>query len=126
MSSCFLHSLSLVLLLIFFSLLHPHNRQVGQKLGLATLLMVTLPFIAFYAALELFKDYAEPVNWAGGVAILVTNLVIAGYSYSALTEEDIIVGPHGEIVKAQLDTDGDVDGKDADGPRVGFYKQRTD
>lgn len=104
--------------------MHPHNRQVGQKLGLATLLMVTLPFIAFYAALELFADYAEPVNWAGGVAILVTNLVIAGYSYSALTEEDIIVGPNGEIVKAQLDKDGD--GKDADGPRVGFYKQRTD
>jgi hypothetical protein len=97
---------------------------VGQKLGLATLLMVTLPFVAFYAALELFKDYAEPVNWAGGIAILVTNLVIAGYSYSALTEEDIILGPNGEIVKAQLDKDAD--GKDADGPRVGFYKQRTD
>jgi hypothetical protein len=86
--------------------------------------MVTLPFVAFYAGLHFFADKAEPVNWAGGLAILVTNLVIAGYSYSALTEEDIIVGPNGEIVKAQLDGDGD--GKDADRPRVGFNKQRTD
>jgi hypothetical protein len=102
--------------------LHPHNRQVGEKLGLATLFMVTLPFVAFYGALHIFSEKDEPVSWAGGAAIIVTNGVVAGYVYMALTEKDIIVGADG--VERFEDPDKNVN--DEAGPRVGFYKKRTD
>jgi hypothetical protein len=79
--------------------------------------MVTLPIASFYAGMFLFADQAEPVNWAGGMAIVVTNVVIAGYVYMAFTEPDEMVGPDGVTKIRDNDTAG---------PRVGFYKQRTE
>jgi hypothetical protein len=64
--------------------------------------MFTLPFISFYVSYFLFQEKAHPENYAGGVAILVTNLIIAGYCYSAFTEED------------------------QEGPKRGIRKERTD
>ena len=55
----------------------------------------------------IFSEKSNPENWAGGVAVLVTNIIVAGYCYSAFTE------------------DGD-DPNDTKGPRVGTSKQRTD
>jgi hypothetical protein len=86
------------------------NREVGKKLGLATALMFTLPIFAYYLGLYIFSSKAEPDNWAAGLAIVVTNLIVAGYVYSAFSEEDI----------------EDDDDDDAAGPRVGAFKKRTD
>ena len=87
--------------------MHPQNRETGQKLGLATLFMFTLPFIAFYVAMWIFSKKPSPENWAGGVAVVVTNLIVGGYCYSAFMEDDD-------------------DPKDTKGPRMGDSKQRTD
>jgi VMA21-like domain len=92
-------------------LLHPQNRLVGQKLAIATFCMFTLPILFFFVARHVFRDKAEPDNWAGGAAILVTNLIVAGYCVAAFSEED---------EEAQKNKN------DADGPRVGVFKQRTD
>jgi hypothetical protein len=70
--------------------------------------MFTLPIIAFFVSLHVFRDKAEPDNWAGGVAVLVTNLIVGTYCYKAYQE------------------DRDEKDNDADRPRVGIYKQRTD
>jgi drug/metabolite transporter (DMT)-like permease len=78
-----------------------------MKLGIATACMFTLPIFAFYLGLTIFKDKTQPDNWAGGLAILVTNMVVAGYVYSAFQEKD--------------DQDND-----ESRPRVGVFKQRTD
>lgn len=53
--------------------------------------------------------------WSGGLAVIFANVVIAGYVVSAFSEED------------DIDTQrrGFEDG-DADGPRVGAFKERTD
>ena len=85
------------------------NREVGRKLGIATGCMFTFPIIAFYIGLWVFKEKEQPDNWGAGLAIIVTNLVIAGYCYSAFSEED--------------DEEED---NDASGPRVGIFKKRTD
>eukprot|EP00534_Pseudo-nitzschia_fraudulenta_P014462 CAMPEP_0201230966 /NCGR_PEP_ID=MMETSP0852-20130820/2617_1 /ASSEMBLY_ACC=CAM_ASM_000632 /TAXON_ID=183588 /ORGANISM="Pseudo-nitzschia fraudulenta, Strain WWA7" /LENGTH=115 /DNA_ID=CAMNT_0047522367 /DNA_START=241 /DNA_END=586 /DNA_ORIENTATION=- len=71
----------------FSVLLSPENRETGRKLGIATGLMFTLPFIAFYIAMLIFADSKYPENWAGGAAILTTNLVIGGYCYVAYIED---------------------------------------
>ena len=85
------------------------NQDVGRKLGTATACMFTLPIIAFYVGLNvLFTDKEHPDNWAGGLAILVTNIGVFGYCYSAFQEPD------------------DEPGNDEDGPRVGIFKKRTD
>ena len=84
----------------------PENRETAQKLGIATGLMFTLPFIAFYIATLAFSDKQHPDNWAGGAAILTTNLVVAGYCYAAYIE--------------------DSDENDEDGPKTGASKQRVD
>jgi VMA21-like domain len=93
-------------------LMDPINRHVGRKLGVATGCMFTLPIIAFFIAQYIFQHKRHPDNWAAGAAILVTNLVIAGYCVSAFTEED--------------DTKLEKNKNDDDGPRVGIFKQRTD
>lgn len=92
---------------LFFRLLHPHNRQTGQKLGIATGLMFTAPVLAFYIGMWSFSDKKNPESWAGGLAILVTNIIVAGYCVSAFMEEDD-------------------DPEDSGGPRKGTQKQRTD
>lgn len=88
--------------------MQPQNRETGKKLGIATGLMFTLPILAFYLSMWIFEERKNPENWAAGVAILITNIIVGGYSYSALTEED------------------DEDHNDRRGPRRGSSKQRTD
>ena len=90
-------------------LLQPHNRETGQKLGIATALMFTLPFIAFYVGMYVFRHKSEPENWAGALAIVVTNIVVGGYCYVAYIEDS--------------DVDDD---NDRSGPRSGSSKQRVD
>lgn len=85
---------------------------MGQKLGIATACMFTLPIIAFYLAQFLFRNKDYPDNWAAAAAIIVTNLVVAGYCISAFMEPD--------------DTISEKDKNDDDTPRVGIFKQRTD
>lgn len=93
-----------------FSLFQEQNKEVACKLGIATGLMFTLPIISFFVAMHIFANKEDPTMWAGGVAIILTNLIIAGYVYSAFSEpDDELVCPG-----------------DADGPRVGAFKQRTD
>jgi hypothetical protein len=86
---------------------------VGKKLGYATLLMFTAPVITFFAVEYVVKlrNVSNPDNWAGGAAILVTNLIVAGYCYSAYKED--------------LNDDTKKD-NDETAPRVGIYKQRLD
>lgn len=90
----------------FSVLLSPENREVGRKLGIATGLMFTLPFIAFYIAMLVFAEKENPENWAGAAAILATNLVVSGYCYVAYME--------------------DSGTNDEDGPKRGASKQRVD
>jgi hypothetical protein len=87
--------------------LHPQNQETGKKLGLATAFMFTMPILAFYVCMHVFQDKKNPENWAGGAAILVTNIIIGVYCYSALTEEDDDVN-------------------DERRPKKGDPKQRTD
>eukprot|EP00980_Cylindrotheca_fusiformis_P021494 scaffold8353_cov138-Cylindrotheca_fusiformis.AAC.25 len=91
----------------FGLLLHPQNRETGQKLGIATGLMFTAPILSFYAGLWYFSEKRNPDNWAGGLAIFVTNIIVAGYCFAAFMEEDN-------------------DADDSAGPRKGAHKQRTD
>ena len=92
-----------------FRLLQEQNKETGRKLLLATGLMFTLPIFAFFLGRWYFGDKTEPDNWGGGCAILVTNIIVGVYCYSALTEPD--------------DED---DNNDRSGPKVGAFKQRTD
>ena len=96
-------------------LFQEQNKEVLRKLGFATLLMFTLPIIGFYAGLYfVFPHKGEPAAWAGGFAVFIANVVVAGYVYSAFTEED--------------NDENEPDALDGDqaGPRVGAFKQRTD
>ena len=68
--------------------------------------MFTLPFLAFYIAMKVFQHTTNPENWAGMVAIIVTNCVVGGYCYVAYIE--------------------DSDMNDEDGPKKGASKQRVD
>jgi hypothetical protein len=79
--------------------------------------MFTMPIAAFYLGLELFASKQNPDNWAGGLAILVTNIVVAGYVISAFSEPD-------EDFKKKEDRNGG--NNDEDAPRVGAFKKRTD
>eukprot|EP00535_Pseudo-nitzschia_heimii_P004029 CAMPEP_0197183280 /NCGR_PEP_ID=MMETSP1423-20130617/7731_1 /TAXON_ID=476441 /ORGANISM="Pseudo-nitzschia heimii, Strain UNC1101" /LENGTH=92 /DNA_ID=CAMNT_0042633843 /DNA_START=88 /DNA_END=366 /DNA_ORIENTATION=- len=90
----------------FSVLLSPENRETGRKLGIATGLMFTLPFIAFYIAMWMFGEKKNPENWAGAIAVLTTNLVVGGYCYVAYVE--------------------DSDANDEGGPKKGALKQRVD
>ena len=75
--------------------------------------MFTLPILSFYIGMYIFQNKAEPVSYAGGLAILTTNLIIAGYVYSAFQE------PEEERVEKK-------NKNDEDAPRVGVFKQRVD
>lgn len=88
-----------------FSLLQEQNKDTGRKLGITTGLMCTLPILSFYLGLYLFSNKNQPDSWAGGMAILMTNLIVAGYVISAFQEKE-------EDVRDQ--------------PRVGAFKTRTD
>lgn len=96
--------------MVFSLLMQKQNQDVGRKLGLATACMFTLPILAFYLGMNIFKDKAQPDNWAGGLAIIVTNVVVFGYCWSAFHEEE----------------EEDENEKDDAGPRVGIFKKRTD
>lgn len=87
------------------SLLQEQNKDTGRKLGIATVLMCTLPILSYYLGLYLFADKSQPDSWAGGMAILMTNLIVAGYVISAFQEKEDDV---------------------RDQPRVGAFKTRTD
>ncbi|CAJ1953252.1 unnamed protein product [Cylindrotheca closterium] len=91
----------------FGVLMHPQNRETGQKLGIATGLMFTAPILSFYTGMWYFSEKRYPENWAGGLAVLVINVIVAGYCYSAFMEEDD-------------------DRDDSDGPQQGKLKQRID
>jgi hypothetical protein len=93
------------------SLFDPQNKQVGVKLGYASACMVTLPILTFLIAQHIFRDKATPDNWAGGAAIIMTNLIVAAYCYSAYVEDE-------EEKASQIN--------DEDHPRVGIFKQRVD
>lgn len=95
---------------LFCSLWEPENREVGQKLGIATGFMFTLPVLTFFIAEYVFSDKKEPDNWAAGAAIIMTNIIVGTYCYMAYKE----------------DSDQQKDNNDADQPRVGIYKQRVD
>ena len=88
---------------------------MGQKLGVATGCMFTLPILAFYIGQYIFQNKQQPDTWAAGLAIIVTNFVIAGYCISAFLE------PDDEATKAEKEKDNDTNA-----PRVGIFKQRTD
>lgn len=60
--------------------------------------------------------------WSGGLAVLFTNVVIAGYVISAFSEEEDAVDEQQHRLSAGR---GPGDG-DMAGPRVGAFKQRTD
>jgi hypothetical protein len=92
--------------------MHPENRDVGKKLGIATGFMFTLPIAAYFIALHVFHNKLHPDNWAAAAAIIVTNVIVGTYCYQAYIED--------EDEKSNTPQD------DADGPRVGIYKHRTD
>jgi len=80
--------------MVLFSLFQKQNREVAQKLGIATALMVTVPILAFYLSLHfLFHEKKNPEAWAGILAVICVNLVIIGYTVSAFSEEDDDVEP---------------------------------
>jgi VMA21-like domain len=83
---------------------------VGQRLGVATAAMAVLPILSFFVTRHFCQAKEAPDTWAGGAAILVTNIIVAGYCIAAFSEKD----------------DQAEKNKDADAPRVGIYKQRTD
>jgi len=97
------------------------NKEVGKKLGLATALMFTLPIAVFYICLEIvFKEKKDPTMWAGGCAVIVTNMIVAGYVVSAFSEPDDLPDEH------HTSNNGEIKRKDEVGPRVGVFKIRTD
>lgn len=74
-------------------------------------MMFIFPFVAFYAGMVFFQDKQNPDNWAGGCAIIATNIIVGSYCYSAFMEED---------------DDDEEDRYDHDGPKTGAFKNRTD
>mmetsp|Transcript_19336 Transcript_19336/g.40602 ORF Transcript_19336/g.40602 Transcript_19336/m.40602 type:complete len:118 (+) Transcript_19336:344-697(+) len=109
----------------FALLFQEQNRSVAKKLGIATLLMFTLPILAFYIGYYvLFTQKEEPLMWSGGLAVLFTNLVIAGYVVSAFGEEEDFTEEEKRLMSNKYGG-GQGDGDEA-GPRVGAFKQRTD
>lgn len=95
-------------------LFQEQNRDTARKLGYATGFMFTLPLIAFFFCTNyVFHEKEFPDAWAGGVAVLVANIVIAGYVVSAFSEEDEF-------------SDCANNGMAKGGPRVGAFKIRTD
>jgi Kef-type K+ transport system membrane component KefB len=91
---------------LFFSLLQEQNKDTGRKLGITTVLMCTLPILSYYLGLYLFANKNQPDSWAGGMAILMTNVIVAGYVISAFQEkeEDVTEQPRvGAFIKTRTD-----------------------
>ena len=77
--------------LLFYtdSLLQEQNKETGRKLFIATALMFILPVLTFYVCFYgVFQERAQPENWAGAVAVLVTNMIVGGYVWSAFHEPE--------------------------------------
>lgn len=89
--------------------MEPENRQVGQKLGIATGFMFTVPILTFFIVQYAARGMSNPDNWAGAAAIFATNIIVGAYCYMAYLE----------------DKDDEKD-NDASQPRAGIYKQRVD
>jgi hypothetical protein len=103
-----------------FSLFHPQNKDVGQKLIGATGLMFTVPLLVFFLVRHWAKTiYDVPASsvdtYAGGAAILTTNLIIGVYCYMAYREDE-----------EDKQLEGMKEGGGAVPPRVGQFKERTD
>ena len=95
-----------------YRLFNPQNRDVGKKLLFTTGLMFTLPILTYFIVSYIIhsnphykQTITNPDNYAGGAAILMTNIIIGGYCYMAYYEDN------NEIVEP---------------PRVGKFKERTD
>mmetsp|Transcript_15159 Transcript_15159/g.22192 ORF Transcript_15159/g.22192 Transcript_15159/m.22192 type:complete len:105 (+) Transcript_15159:93-407(+) len=102
----------------FKVLLQEQNKDVARKLGIATGLMFTFPFIVYYLCFFfLFAHKEEPSAWSGFAAVGAANVVVFGYVYSAFSE------PDDDLIGVSRDGEND---NDASGPRVGAFKQRTD
>lgn len=93
----------------------PQNRQVGQKLGLATAFMFTLPILTYYVSEHYFAHKEHPDNWAALSAIVMTNIIVGSYCYAAYIEDN-----------EEKAVDEKQNGKGVIPPRVGIYKERTD
>mmetsp|Transcript_3792 Transcript_3792/g.3564 ORF Transcript_3792/g.3564 Transcript_3792/m.3564 type:complete len:104 (-) Transcript_3792:150-461(-) len=101
----------------FNILFQKQNKDVARKLGLATALMFSFPILTFYVCLYfVFHEHEDPTSWSGIMAVLAANIVVFGYVYSAFSE------PHDDPLESS-DNDDPTKKK---GPRVGFYKERTD
>jgi hypothetical protein len=90
--------------------LQEQNKETGRKLAIATGFMCTLPVLAYYIGTYIFSQRTNPDNWAGGMAIVITNLIVAGYVISAFQEKD-----NDDEAREQQQQ-----------PRVGAFKTRTD
>ena len=74
-------------------LLKRENRGVASKLLFYSILMFTVPFLAFfflrdYALGGPDVDFATRNNWSVGGAVVAVNLVIAAYVYDAFSEPE--------------------------------------
>lgn len=118
----------IIIIFLIYRLLDEQNRDVGRKLGIATALMFTLPFLTYFGCFHyVFHEKQEPSNWAGAAAVFVTNCVIAGYVVVAFSEPD---EDEEELKKRGLSGkahNGQQGGdNDAKHPRTGIFKQRVD
>lgn len=105
--------------------MQPQNREVGQKLLMATACMVVLPVCTYFVSERwIFSSKQNPDNWAAIMAIVMTNLIVGSYCAMAYWESD-----------NDDDDNDDTGGKDQEihkkrsVPRVGIYKrakERTD
>lgn len=79
--------------------------------------MFTLPIFTYLVCYHfVFHHKAEPSNWAGGAAVLATNVIVFGYVFVAFSE------PEDPKEKRYGDDEND---NDASHPRVGIFKKRT-
>uniref|UniRef100_A0A7S3PW06 Vacuolar ATPase assembly integral membrane protein VMA21 homolog n=1 Tax=Chaetoceros debilis TaxID=122233 RepID=A0A7S3PW06_9STRA len=106
------------------------NKDVAQKLGLATGCMFTLPIAVFYFCLHVIFDPAgglisvkEPLAYSGFAAVAMANVIIFGYCWSAFSEPEEENEEDKRRGTALAGKDND---NDASVPRVGIFKQRTD
>lgn len=97
------------------------NKQVASKLYKATLAMFTLPILCYYGCQSIlsFENESDSFMYSGFAAVVMVNLVIFAYVWSAFHEED----ENGEDLQ---DENKRMFDNDENTPRVGAFKQRTD